>query len=178
MKGAEDMSKRALLISTIVGVALLLVVAGIYAKTVPDVIELKDPAYEKHKKGIVQFEHEKHQAEYAEKYPDLYPNGCGDCHHDAEGKPLVDLKEGDPVQRCIECHKIPGEMPKKDLQALKKDVRAKKLTEEELLSKKLAYHAEAFHENCRVCHKAYNKKYKPEKKAPTTCTKCHPKKKN
>jgi len=38
----------------------------------------------------------------------------------------------------------------------------------------LEYHAEALHENCKSCHKAFNKKYKP-KKAPTTCTKCHPK---
>ena len=39
----------------------------------------------------------------------------------------------------------------------------------------LEYHAEALHENCKGCHRQFNKKYKP-KKAPTTCTKCHAKK--
>jgi hypothetical protein len=90
---------------------------------------------------------------------------------------LTELKEGDDVKKCIECHKIAAEMPKKEKQALKKDAKAKKISKEELKSKILEYHAEALHENCRVCHKSYNKKYKPKKKAPTTCTKCHPKKK-
>jgi uncharacterized CHY-type Zn-finger protein len=143
------MNKK-LLVLVIVGCAALFVAAGIYAKTIPDVIELNDPAYKVHKKGVVHFEHGKHQKEYVEKYPEFYKNGCGDCHHDKDNKPLSDLKEGDEVKKCIECHKIAAEMPKKE---------------------------KPLHENCRVCHKGYNKKYKPKKKAPTTCTKCHPKKK-
>ena len=165
------------LVLVVVGCAALFVAAGIYAKTIPDVIELNDPAYKVHKKGVVHFEHGKHQKEYVEKYPEFYKNGCGDCHHDKDNKPLSDLKEGDEVKKCIECHKIAAEMPKKEKQALKKDVKAKKISKEELKSKILEYHAEALHENCRVCHKSYNKKYKPKKTAPTTCTKCHPKKK-
>jgi hypothetical protein len=165
------MNKK-LLVLVIVGCAALFVAAGIYAKTIPEVIELNDPAYKVHKKGVVHFEHGKHQKEYVEKYPEFYKNGCGDCHHDKDNKPLSDLKEGDDVQKCIECHKIPSEVPKK----LKKEWRKKKVKKAEQKKVKLEYHAEALHINCRDCHKAFNKKYKP-KKAPTTCTKCHPKKK-
>lgn len=156
----------------VVGCAALFVAAGIYANTIPDVIKLQDPAYKEHKKGAVEFSHGKHIKDYAEKYPDLYKNGCGECHHDKDNKPLTNLKEGDPVKKCIECHKIPGEMPAK----LKKEMRAEKASKEEIKKKELEYHAEALHENCRVCHREYNKKYKPKEKAPTTCTKCHPKK--
>ena len=155
------------LVLVVVGCVALFAAAGLYAKVVPDVIPLKNKAYEKHKKGIVQFTHMKHQRDYAEEYPDLYKNGCGECHHDDKGEPLSSLKEGDDVQMCIECHKIPSEKPK-----AKKGEKKIKLTKKQ----KLEYHAEAIHMNCRGCHKAFNKKYKP-KKAPTTCAKCHPKKK-
>lgn len=159
------MNRKLLKILVISGIALLFVVAGIYAKTVPEVIELKDPAYEEHKKGVVHFEHKKHQTEYAKQYPEFYKNGCGECHHDKDNKPLTELKEGDDVQKCIECHKIAAEAPK-GKKAPKKLSKKEKIKE---------YHAEALHENCKGCHKKFNKKYKP-KKAPTTCTTCHPKK--
>jgi cytochrome c553 len=126
----------------------------IYAGTqVADEFEVKSPEYEKHTKGIVKFTHKKHIEEYGAT--------CGECHHDDKGKPL-DLKMGDDVQRCIECHKKPGERPKgKD---------APKLSKKE----RLEFHAEALHYNCKDCHKEFNKKNKT-KAAPTTCTKCHPK---
>jgi len=161
------MIKRHLLLVTIIGIAMLVAAAGIYAKAVPDMIKLQDPAYEKHKKGVVEFSHKKHQTDYATQYPEYYKNGCGECHHDEDNKPLSNLKEGDDVQKCIECHKIAAEAPK-GKKAKKKLSKKEKIKD---------YHAEALHENCRVCHKKYNKKYKPKKKAPTTCTKCHPKKK-
>ena len=164
------MNKK-LLVLVIVGFAALFVVAGIYAKDVPLVIELNDPAYKEHKKGVVHFEHGKHQNEYVEKYPEFYKNGCGECHHDKDNKPLSNLKEGDDVQKCIECHKKPSEVPKE----LKKEWRKKKVKKAEKKKMKLEYHAEALHDNCRDCHRKYNKKYKPKKKAPTTCTTCHPK---
>lgn len=166
------MNKKLIKISAVVGMAALFLVTGIYAKTIPDVIKLEDPAYKEHKKGAVEFHHGKHQKEYAQEYPDLYKNGCGECHHDENNKPLTDLKEGDDVKRCIECHKKPGEVPKD----VKKEWRAKKISKDEQKKLELEYHAEALHENCRGCHKDFNKEYKP-KKAPTTCTKCHPKKK-
>ena len=164
------------LIVTVVGVLLLFATAGLYAGTeVKDVIEMKNKAYAKHKKGIVSFTHGKHQTEYAEQHPELYKKGCGECHHDKDNKPLTELKEGDEVENCIECHKKPAEMSKKE----KKKMKADKVSKDEKKSKKLEYHAEALHYNCRGCHKLYNKKIKkmdpkPEK-APTTCKTCHPK---
>jgi hypothetical protein len=157
------MNKK-LLVLVVVSCAALFVAAGIYAKTVPDEIPLQDPAYKEHKKGVVQFTHGKHQKDYAKEYPDLYKNGCGECHHDEDNKPLTGLKEGDAVQKCIECHKIAAEAPK-GKKAKKKLSKKEKIKD---------YHAEALHANCKGCHKKFNKKYKP-KKAPTTCTKCHPK---
>ncbi len=147
------MKNKRLLVAAIIGIATLFLAAGLYAgSAVPDVIKMQND-YE-HTKGIVEFSHAKHVAEYKA--------GCGDCHHDENNKPLADLKEGDNVQKCIECHNKPGEKPK--------GKGAPKLSK----SEKLQYHAEAIHENCKGCHKAYNKKNKT-KAAPTTCTKCHPK---
>ncbi len=127
----------------------------IYAGTsAQEVIPMNEPAYAAHKKGIVQFTHKKHVAEY--KF------ACGECHHDDKGAPL-ELKKGDAVQRCIECHPKAVPVPKgKD---------APKLSSKE----ELAFHTVAIHQNCKGCHKEYNKKNKT-KAAPTTCSKCHPKK--
>jgi hypothetical protein len=158
------MIKKHLITTVIIGAAILFVSAAIYAKPAPDMIKLQDPAYKEHKKGVVDFTHKKHQNDYAEQYPEYYKNGCGECHHDDKGKPLAKLKDGDDVQKCIECHKTPAEAPK-GKKAKKKLSKKEKIKE---------YHAEALHANCRDCHKKFNKKYKP-KKAPTTCAKCHPK---
>ena len=162
------MNKKHFKITVIIGIAIVFFAAGIYAKSVPDVIPLEEPTYEKHKDGIVQFEHKKHWDDYAKTYPEFYKNGCGECHHDEDNKPLSELKDGDDVQRCIECHKIAAEAPK-GRKAKKKLSKKEKIKD---------YHANAFHENCKACHKKFNKKYKGQKKkAPTTCKKCHPKKK-
>ncbi len=161
----EVMKKKSLLLSAAIGgLVTLFLAAGLYAASeVPDMIEMKNPAYKEHKKGIVNFTHKKHSEDYAGFFPDLYKNGCGECHHDENNKPLTSLKAGDDVQSCIECHKKPGERPK--------GKNAPKLTKKQ----KLEYHAEAFHYNCKGCHKKLNKMLKT-KKAPTTCAKCHPKK--
>ena len=169
------MRKQIILI--LMGMAMFFTAVGIYAATdVPDVIKLENKAYKKHTKGIVSFSHKKHSDDYAKAHPKLYKNGCGECHHDDQGKPLSNLKAGDAVQGCIACHKEPGPMPSKEKKAMRKE----KLSKEEQKKKKMAYHAEAIHENCRGCHKAYNKKNKLKSKdpkaAPTTCKKCHPKK--
>ncbi len=125
------------------------------ASNFPDLIAMNDPGYKKHKKGIVQFTHKKHAVDYKA--------GCGDCHHDDSGQPL-ELKMGDDVESCIDCHSEASKAPKP------KDKKTP-LTKEE----KLEYHAEALHMNCIACHKAYNKEHKT-KAAPTSCGKCHPKK--
>lgn len=124
---------------------------GIYAATVQDVIQMEAPY--PHTKGAVTFTHKKHV--------DDYKIGCGDCHHDDQGKPLANLKEGDPVKKCFDCHSKPGEIKGKE---------AKGLSDKE----KRAYHANAVHDNCVDCHKKFNKE-KKEKIAPQACKDCHPK---
>ncbi len=148
------MSKRNLGIALIVTFAAsLFLAAGLYAGTkVDDVFEMNSP-YE-HKKSLSKFTHKKHIEEYE--------IGCGECHHDEEGKPLNDLKEGDDVQKCFDCHKKPGELKGKKAKGLSK-------------KQKREYHANAVHDNCLGCHRKFNKE-KKTKAAPTKCTDCHPKK--
>lgn len=144
--------KKGLLIAVVIGISLMFAVSGIYAgNKASDIIKLE--AKYPHTKGIVEFSHKKHTAEYKAK--------CGDCHHDDKGKALEALKDGDEVKSCFECHNKPGEKPKgKD---------APKLDKKEALK----YHAEALHDNCKGCHQDFNKKNNTNK-APTACTKCHP----
>lgn len=123
---------------------------------VADVIAMNEPAYAKHTKSIVQFTHKKHYTDYK--------ITCGDCHHNENAEPLANLKEGDPVQRCIECHPKAGKAP------------APKKGEKMSDSEKMEYHAEALHANCIDCHKDHNKKNNT-KAAPTSCATCHPKEK-
>jgi cytochrome c553 len=155
------MRRKGVVFSVLVAVACLFFAAGLYA-AVKDVLKInaKDcPST----KGEVQFSHKKHMEEYAKAYGTLYEKGCGECHHDAKGQPLKDLKLDSKVQACVECHKTCGEAPKgKDAPKLDK-------------KQKLEYLAEALHENCIGCHKEFNKEFKP-KKAPITCNDCHPKK--
>jgi hypothetical protein len=147
---------------TLFGIACVFMAGGIQAGTqVAEVIKMENAAYPEHTKGIVEFSHKKHSADYGAT--------CGDCHHDDKGQPL-ELKEGDDVQACITCHKIPGEVPKE----VKKEWKDKKLKKEETNKLARAYHAEAIHDNCQGCHKEWNKANK-SKAAPTACTKCHPK---
>jgi Class III cytochrome C family len=123
---------------------------------VADVIAMQNPAYKEHKKGIVLFPHKKHVA--------VHSIGCGECHHDEKGAPLNNLKFGDKVANCIACHAKTGQAPRiKDKPKLTK-------------KQKRAYHAEAIHEKCIVCHKAHNKENNT-KAAPSSCSKCHPKRK-
>jgi len=163
------MNKRYFVTSVVAVIATLFVVAGIYAGTeVKDEIKMENKAYTKHTKSIVTFSHLKHTKEYAEQNPDLFKAGCGECHHDKDNKPLTSLKECDDVKNCIECHKKPG---------IIKGKKAKGLSKEQ----KREYHANAIHDNCKGCHKNFNKSKKLKSKdagaAPTTCKQCHPRKK-
>jgi len=163
------MNKRYFVTSVVAVIATLFVVAGIYAGTeVKDEIKMENKAYAKHTKAIVTFSHLKHTKEYAEQNPDFYKAGCGECHHDKDNKPLTNLKECDDVQNCMECHKKPGNMTGKKAKGLSKE-------------QKREYHANAIHDNCKGCHKKFNKsknfKSKDPGAAPTTCKQCHPKEK-
>jgi len=152
------MSKKHLLIIAVVGIASMFLATAIYAgKTVPDCVKMENKAYTEHKKSIVDFSHKKHNIEYKA--------GCGECHHDAEGKPLNELKMGDEVQNCIACHSKAGRPPK-----------AKKGEPTLSTKEKMTYHAYAIHVNCKDCHKKANKA-SGTKSAPTSCAKCHPKEK-
>lgn len=147
---------RLLLILVALAVAGAFMSTGIYAGTkVDDVITMENPAY-KHKKAIVKFTHKKHNEEYK--------IGCGDCHHDENNKP-VDVKLGDDVKGCIECHKKPGKAKAK---------KGEKLTDKQ----QREFHANAIHDNCIGCHKDFNMKKTGKKTGgptPTKCAECHPK---
>ena len=148
------MNKRSLGVMLIIALAAsLFLVAGINAGTkAPDEIQLNAPY--KHTKGIVTFTHKKHNTDFK--------IACGECHHDDKGKALTDLKEGDEVKKCFECHNKPGKPKGKEAKGMSKE-------------EKRAYLANAMHDNCNGCHKKY--KNDKTKKAPQKCTDCHPKEK-
>ena len=107
------MKKRSiLLIAALAGLSILFMAAGIYAGTQPkDKFGIETQGCE-NTKGVVDFDHKKHSEEYAKKFAEFYPNGCGECHHDDKGKPIKDLKAGMEVKKCFECHDKCGEKPK------------------------------------------------------------------
>lgn len=132
-------------------VAFVLVLSAAFAVVAADVqdeFNIKAGLWATPTKAAVPFTHKKHAEDYK--------IACADCHHVfKDGKNV--WKEGDPVQKCEECHtnaEIQGE--------------AKLPPEEKKLNLKLA-----FHNNCQGCHKQL-KKDKPDTTAPITCTGCHP----
>ena len=158
--------KSYILITVIVALVILSTAIDNLAGTkIADVIRLKNKAYKHHTEGIVVFKHRKHQGEYRDKNPELFRSICGECHHDEDNKPRVNLKEGDKVKNCIECHKKAAYVKGKKAKGLSKE-------------KRREYQANAMHDNCKDCHKKFNKKkgLKPKNKgyAPNTCKTCHP----
>ncbi len=109
------------------------------------------PLWKTYKKGRVRFTHENHAG--------TYKIGCVECHHVYNNGENV-WKEGAPVKKCEECHDEPT-------------VKGEKKLSDELQKRNLKL---MFHNNCRGCHKKL-KKENPNTKAPTTCGKCHEKKK-
>jgi len=159
------MRKRYGLAAALLMVAPMLLVPSAYAGTdVKETITLSDPAYSRHNEAPVVFSHKKHYCDFYNAYPELYESPCGECHHDKDGNAMADLKEGDAVQKCIECHTKPEYIKGKAAKGLSK-------------KQKREYHANALHDNCKGCHKRYNKpkKLKPGQPgyAPTTCKTCH-----
>lgn len=153
---------KLIVFAVLTGICLLFFTAAINAEEeapcaegdASDVIEMKNTeAFAQHRMGIVMFNHKKHH----DAEPDGYGVGCGECHHDDSGTPLNDLKAGDNVQGCLECHDK-TEKPK----------RTPDMTPEDFAELQLEYYYGAIHENCMGCHK--------EKGAgPVKCTECHPK---
>jgi hypothetical protein len=117
---------------------------------VSEVITLKATLWEEHSKSAVTLTHKKHATEYGV--------ACSECHHKYEDGKNV-WKEGDPVQKCQECHTDPTIKGEKQLPPA-----------QQKLNLKLA-----FHNNCQGCHRKL-KMQDREKYAdiPTTCAQCHP----
>ena len=156
------MSKKLFTLLLAAGIAVLFTASGIQAGAkVDDVITMKSelldakrkkrPDKEKNPCKLVEFTHKKHYAEYK--------ISCGDCHHDKDGKPLAELKEGDAVQKCQECHT--GVKAKKADKTFQGKYKKKPIDIMHLES--------AIHENCIGCHKAEGLK------VGTKCGDCHKK---
>ena len=150
--------KRIFLLLAIVGALMFLFGASIHAGetvAIKDVFEMNNTeAFAKHKKALCVFTHKKHSTAT----PDGYGVACGECHHDKDGKAL-ELKEGDAVQGCMECHDK-AEKPKKP----------KGMAKDEWKEMQLEYYYGAMHANCIGCHKTNDA-------GPKKCAECHPKKK-
>ena len=116
---------------------------GLVADDIPDFIELDKDVYKRNRKGPVPFEHEMHAEDYE--------RACTECHHDYRDGENV-WKEGDPVQKCKECH---------DPSKSKGDVKKLRL---------------AFHKNCKGCHRALKKEGISEDAPYRKCSGCHEKK--
>jgi hypothetical protein len=131
-------------------VATAFVLAGVFAviaADAPDVIQIQSSLWKELTKGPVEFTHKKHSTDYK--------GTCTECHHVIkDGKNT--WKEGDPVQKCQECHNEPTIQGEKKLSPDQQKVNLKI----------------AFHDNCQGCHKKI-KKDKPDTTAPVTCTGCH-----
>ena len=152
------MNKKMIMLLLVAGLAALFAATGIQAGTeVEDTFEINTPGYEnvKRRKGPprfkpVTFTHKKHAEDYE--------ITCGECHHDENGEPL-ELKMGDDVHPCYECHNI-FEKTKEN----RRDIMV---------------HENAMHGNCRDCHKEVNIEAGDPKgrkgPAPTSCTQCHEK---
>ncbi len=115
--------------------AMFFLTVGILtAADVPDEVLIQNDAYQKDKKGPVNFTHKKHHVDYK--------IACADCHHAyTDGKNT--WKEGAPVQKCSDCH-----------DPLKKDGKAMKLQN--------AYHKNC--KNCHKALGKEGKKTGPFKK--------------
>ena len=151
------MRKKPILIALFSAVAMLFVASGLYAalEGCPDVITKKhEEAFEQHRMGIVDFTHTKHVEEYG--------LSCGECHHDAQGKPLDDISSDDDIGHCIDCHSKPGQ-PRVD----------RSLPEDERREKEREYFLGAIHQNCIDCHRDYNVEAGVTI-APVACAECHP----
>lgn len=142
------MNKKTMsLLMIIFSCTLFLAVGALTAADSPDEVVL-DPeknGFDKILKGPVKFSHKKHAADYK--------LACVECHHVyKDGKNV--WKEGDKVQACKECHKM--ERTEQDGATVYKL-------------------KNAFHKNCKNCHKELKKEGKPTGPF-RKCNDCHEKK--
>ena len=139
------MSKRFCILLTAILTGLIFLSVGMLAVAAtaePDkVIEIENKGYKKDKKTPVPFDHVAHTKAGA---------ACTDCHHVYKKAGENTWKEGDEVQKCSTCHD-----PEKNT---------------EIDGMKVMKLQNAFHKNCKNCHKEKDKG--PYKK----CNDCHVKK--
>jgi hypothetical protein len=110
-------------------------------------MQIQDPVFKKYKNGPAHFTHKAHYTDHK--------ITCDNCHHVyKDGKNT--WKEGDKVEKCSACH-----------------TEAKKNVKVDGVKVLSLYNA--FHKNCKDCHRDYKKKNKGSE-APTGCKDCHPKK--
>ena len=116
----------------------------------PDEIMIENKGYKKDKKRPVLLTHKKHADPTKDKG---YGIACADCHHVyKDGKNV--WKEGDHVDKCSKCHDISKNTKENGVKVIKLQ--------------------NAYHKNCKNCHKALKKEGKetgPFKK----CNGCHKK---
>jgi hypothetical protein len=147
------MKKRFAILTAAACMVAVFLAAGLYAGTADscaDVIKMENQeAFEQHRMPIVEFDHGAH----LKADPDGLGIGCGECHHDENGEPLVDLKPGGDVQGCFECHDGTGAGTPKDFMGPAPDAEA------------LNSYYTAVHVNCVGCHK--------EQGGPKVCNECH-----
>lgn len=142
-----------------VAMAVMAIGVSVIAQEKPPAeIVIKEAAFGTFKKSPVKFAHEGHFK--------VRNIACTECHHNyVKGKNV--WKKGDPVKRCSECHKVAAAEKNSLTYCIKTYPKGK--------APGLKC---AFHKNCAGCHKDLKKK-DPTKyaKIPTTCSKCHPRKK-
>jgi len=143
------MNKKLLTLLLTAGISVLFLATGLYAGTeFSDEITIDYNKYEKRMFGpsarnFVNFPHKNHNIDYE--------ISCDECHH-------IDLKLGDEVQPCAECHieLTPTKKNRKSIMLLRN----------------------AYHASCIECHKAFNKEAGDprgfdESAPPTSCSECH-----
>ncbi len=106
LKGEKSVMSKKVIILVVTSVLATFFAAVLFAgTTVQDTFKMESKEYKKRTYNAAPLSHKKHVEEYK--------ISCGECHHNEKAEPLNDLKPGDNVQRCIECHKIPSKKPKK-----------------------------------------------------------------
>jgi len=140
--------KKLLVVVAVMGMALMYAVSSFAGSEFKDEFFIDKKPFKSEKKQAIPFAHKKHAEDYE--------ISCGSCHHDDKGQEIADLKMGDKVQNCVECHKE-GKASKK-----------KKEKSTDFMYGTM-HDSKAAH-SCVGCHKI-------GKKGPTKCADCHPKKK-
>ena len=140
------MSKKTLNLLIAIFVGLLFLAVG--ALTAADVPE----------PDVVSIENEGYKRDikgpvelHHKKHAEDYQVACAQCHHDYQDGKNV-WKEGDPVKKCIECHD--PENKQGDVDKLQN----------------------AYHNNCKDCHKEVVTSGKSEDAPFRKCNDCHQKK--